>query len=41
MMGTTENKAVSTQFIDEVFNKGHYDLINDLLAETFALISGA
>jgi len=40
MMGTTENKAVSTRFIEEVFNKGQYDLINDLLAEDFVAYFG-
>jgi steroid delta-isomerase-like uncharacterized protein len=35
MMGTTDNKEVSTRFIEEVFNKGNYDLIDDLLAENF------
>ena len=39
-MGTTENKAVSTRFIEEVFNKGQYDLINDLLAEDFVAYFG-
>ena len=35
MMGTTENKAVSTQFIEEVFNKGNYDVIDNLVAADF------
>ena len=39
-MGTTENKAISTRFIEEVFNKGHYDVINDLLAENFVAYFG-
>ena len=34
-MGTTENKAVSTRFIQEVFNNGNYDLIEDLVDEGF------
>jgi len=42
MMGITENKAVSSQFIQQVFNNGNYDVIDDLVAEGFvAHVGGA
>jgi len=35
MMGTTENRAVAKRFIEEVFNNGNYDVIDDLVGRDF------
>jgi steroid delta-isomerase-like uncharacterized protein len=41
MMGTTDNKAVSTRLIEEVFNQGDYDVVDNLVAEDFVAHVGA
>jgi steroid delta-isomerase-like uncharacterized protein len=40
-MGTTENKAVSARFIEEVFNDGNYDVVDVLVADDFVAHVGA
>jgi len=40
-MGTTQIKAISAQFIEEVFNRGNYELIDQLVAQDFVAHVGA
>jgi steroid delta-isomerase-like uncharacterized protein len=40
-MGTMENKAVSANFIEEVFNLGNYEAFDDFLADDFVAHLGA
>ena len=40
-MGTVDNKSVSRRLIDEVFNRGKLDLVDELLDEDFTVhVSG-
>lgn len=36
-MGTSDKKAVTRQLIDELFNSGHYEVLDDLLAPAWVL----
>jgi steroid delta-isomerase-like uncharacterized protein len=36
-MGTEENKAVYRRFMDEIFNKGRLDLVDELVSQSYQL----
>jgi len=40
-MGTTQTKAISARFIEEVFNRGNYEVIDNLVSEDFVAHVGA